>query len=75
MQTSNFHRLLSLPVGKHSFFLFGPRQTGKTTLIESLLDPGTTFRVNLLETDSFLKYHRDPSLFRREVSYGAPENG
>jgi uncharacterized protein len=69
MQTSNFHRLLSLPVGKHSFFLFGPRQTGKTTLIESLLDPGTTFRVNLLETDTFLKYHRDPSLFRREVSY------
>lgn len=69
MEAPVFKRLLSPPVGRHSFFLFGPRQTGKTTLIESLLDKRTTFKINLLETDVFLKYVRDPSLFRREVSY------
>lgn len=69
MKTASFRRLIKLPVGTHSFFLFGPRQTGKTTLVQSLLDPGVTFHVNLLETDTFLKYHRDPSLFRREIAY------
>jgi predicted AAA+ superfamily ATPase len=42
MEAPVFKRLLSPPVGRHSFFLFGPRQTGKTTLIEGLLDARTT---------------------------------
>lgn len=69
MDPSGFKRLLVPPVGKHSFFLFGPRQTGKTTLIQGLLDPLATFNVNLLETEALLKYHRDPSMFRKEISY------
>lgn len=68
METSVFKRLLALPVGKHSFFLFGPRQTGKTTLVDGLLDPDTTFKVDFLQTDTFLKYHLDPSMFRKEIS-------
>lgn len=58
-------RLLELPENK-SFFLFGPRQTGKTTLINSIfLDD--VFRVNLLLSDQFLKYSKNPSLLRKEV--------
>lgn len=69
MKTTVLKRIGALPVGRHSFFLFGPRQTGKTTLIESMLDVETSFKVNLLETDVFLKYARDQSLLRREVNY------
>ncbi len=69
METPELKRIWAPPVGRHSFFLFGPRQTGKTTLIESVLDAQTSFSVNLLKTDVFLKYARDPSLFRREVDY------
>jgi len=58
-------RLLKLPQGK-SFFLFGPRQTGKTTLINSEFSE-RIYKVNLLLSDQFLKYSKDPSLFRREV--------
>lgn len=44
-------RLLELPRNK-TFFLFGPRQTGKTSLINS---------------DQFLKYSKTPSLPRKEA--------
>ncbi len=58
-------RLLSLPE-KHSFFLFGPRQTGKSTLIQARYKDAT-WKVNLLENDTFLRYAKEPSLFRREA--------
>jgi uncharacterized protein len=58
-------RLLELPKNR-SFFIFGPRQTGKTTLINSIFTD-RVFRVNLLLTEQFFRYARDPSLFRREV--------
>ncbi|OHE56475.1 MAG: hypothetical protein A2Z47_04125 [Thermodesulfovibrio sp. RBG_19FT_COMBO_42_12] len=65
-----FKRLIELPVGKHSFFLFGPRQTGKTTLINGILSAGIPFfSVNLLQTESFIKYSRDPALFHKEIEY------
>ena len=65
-----FKRLIQLPVGKYSFFLFGPRQTGKTTLIQGILSTGIPyFSVNLLETEAYIKYSRDPALFHQEIQY------
>jgi uncharacterized protein len=58
-------RKLNLPVNK-SFFLFGPRQTGKTTLINSVFKD-KVYKINLLLSDQFFKYSKDPSLLRREV--------
>lgn len=58
-------RWLKLPK-KQSFFLFGPRQTGKSTLV------GETFKtdcwtVNLLLNESFSRYSKYPELFRKEA--------
>ena len=58
-------RLLKIPKDK-SFFLFGPRQTGKTTLINSIFQK-KVYKINLLLSDQFLKYSKDPSIFRKEV--------
>ncbi len=59
-------RILSLPQ-KDSFFLFGARQTGKSTLIEERYK-NAVWKIDLLLTDLFLKYSKDPSLFHREAS-------
>jgi predicted AAA+ superfamily ATPase len=48
-----------------SFFLFGPRGTGKSTWIRSHFEDA--YVVNLLQTDAMLRYERDPSHFRAEV--------
>ncbi|TAN44348.1 MAG: ATP-binding protein [Nitrospirae bacterium] len=58
-------RALKLPTNR-SFFLFGPRQTGKTTLINSVFKD-RVFKVNLLLSDQYFKYSKDPSLLRKEV--------
>lgn len=62
-----------------SFFLFGPRQCGKSTLIESwLVQAGlasTSFQVDLLKSDLFLKYSKDPALFREEVLHRVSAGG
>ena len=48
-----------------SCFLFGPRQTGKTSLIHNTL---SDYRVyNLLKTDVFLKLSRSPERLRQEI--------
>ncbi len=57
-------RIIKIP--DSSFFLFGPRQTGKTTLINALFQKNV-WKVNLLWTDSFLKYSKNPQLFRLEA--------
>ena len=49
-----------------SFFLFGPRQTGKSTWLNQL-DLGITWTVNLLHNETYYRYLRDPSQFRREA--------
>ncbi|SMP74228.1 hypothetical protein SAMN06295888_12264 [Desulfonatronum zhilinae] len=64
-----YQRELMLPVGEQSCFLFGPRQTGKTTYMATVPGDRPRFDVNLLSTDIFLKYSRDPSLFRRELEF------
>jgi uncharacterized protein len=58
-------RLCTLPA-RRSCFLLGPRQTGKSTLAKAILPPGA-WTVDLLQHDTFLRYSKDPSLFRREA--------
>jgi predicted AAA+ superfamily ATPase len=48
-----------------SFFLFGPRGTGKSTWIRSHFAGAHV--VNLLASDAMLRYERDPAQFRAEV--------
>ena len=59
------HRELTTHKSK-SFFLFGPRQTGKTTLIKSLLRP-TDLYINLLPQRVSLGYANEPGRFHAEV--------
>jgi predicted AAA+ superfamily ATPase len=66
-------RLIEFPK-RQSFFLFGPRQTGKTTLVKSCL-PQHSFTLDLLNTDRFLTLSRDPSQFRREVEFQIERRG
>ncbi|QQR79804.1 MAG: ATP-binding protein [Deltaproteobacteria bacterium] len=58
-------RSLDLTNCNKSLFLFGPRQTGKTSLVRSLFKPD--LQINLLRTSEFIKYTKDPSLLRKEV--------
>jgi len=60
------YRLLKPPL-KHSFFLFGPRQTGKSTLLKTLLDPAKTMFYDLLKTEERLRLSAEPHLFREEI--------
>jgi predicted AAA+ superfamily ATPase len=60
-------RLLRLP-DKHSFFLFGPRQTGKSTLLRSELSAETCLRYDLLESETYRRLAARPELLRGEVA-------
>lgn len=54
------------PSQKRSFFLFGPRQTGKSTYVNTLLGPEDLY-INLLPQRTYLAYSRTPEIFRQEV--------
>lgn len=56
----NLHNLLK----KKSIFLFGPRGTGKTTLIRNTLTDATV--IDLLESQTFRSYLRNPSLLSEQ---------
>lgn len=61
-----YKRLLRLPTKpKKSFFLWGPRQTGKTTFLKAIY-PGA-IRIDLLKTDELMRYLQRPALLREEV--------
>ena len=47
------------PAPSKSWFLFGPRQTGKSTLVRSLLGPHDLY-VDLLHQRTFLDYAKNP---------------
>ena len=59
-------RHLKLPK-KHSFFLFGPRQTGKSTLLYNSFPREKTLIYNLLKSEEYLRLSANPQLFREEV--------
>ena len=58
-----FTRSLTLP--DHSFFLFGPRGTGKTTWLKQVLPDALWF--DLLRTQTILALSRQPESFRQQV--------
>ena len=61
-----FQRILRLPPsGKESFFLWGPRQTGKSTLLKESY-PDSRW-VDLLKSDEFVYYSARPERLRQEI--------
>lgn len=48
-----------------SFFLWGPRQSGKSTLLRQRFPDALT--INLLESDTFAKYTANPERLRQEL--------
>src|SRR3989338_1362766 len=65
------NRLLNLPK-EHTFFLFGPRQTGKSTLLKANFKPEVTLFYDLLKSDEYLRLSANPSLFRQEILARSP---
>lgn len=59
-----FNRALHIEIGKHTAFLWGARQTGKSTLLRTLFPDA--IRYDLLLSDQFLKLNRNPSIVRQE---------
>ncbi|MDD3033468.1 MAG: DUF4143 domain-containing protein [Bacteroidales bacterium] len=67
-----FSRKINLQDSENeSFFLWGARQTGKSTLLQ-LTFPNTRY-IDLLKSDEFERYNRRASLLREELSL-LPEN-
>ena len=57
---------MGLPLsGVETFFLWGPRQTGKTTLLKQRYPQGRW--INLLRSDEFRRYATRPELLRLEI--------
>jgi predicted AAA+ superfamily ATPase len=65
-----FRRLLKPPA--HSFFLFGPRGTGKSTWLKEHFAASPLW-IDLLKSSEYLKYQRNLSSFAEEV--GALKKG
>jgi uncharacterized protein len=64
-----FQRLLNIPLRtKKSFFLFGPRGTGKTTWLKEHL-PDSLF-INLLESEYYTRLAGNPGLIREMIPPG-----
>lgn len=63
-RTLNLHELLQ----KRSYFLLGPRGTGKSTLIEQTLPNATVY--DLLDASVFQRLLRDPTLISQETTPG-----
>ncbi len=60
------NRLLKIDAQAHeSFFLWGPRQAGKSTLLSSLYPDAMV--IDLLEADTFLHYGTSPHALRQEL--------
>ncbi|MCY4369079.1 MAG: DUF4143 domain-containing protein [bacterium] len=67
-----FQRLLTLPVpGAETFFLWGPRQVGKSTLLRQCYPDGVW--VDLLKADEFRRYTARPELLRQELEAAGPD--
>ncbi|MFH1233591.1 MAG: AAA family ATPase [Patescibacteria group bacterium] len=61
-----YKRLLKLPAcPKQSFFLWGSRQTGKTTILKETYP--NALRVDLLKSDILMRYLQRPAFFREEI--------
>ncbi len=54
------------PIKSKSYFLFGPRQTGKSTFVKSLLTDNDLY-IDLLPQRDFLNYAKNPGSVREEI--------
>ncbi len=61
------HRILS-PAKAHSFFLFGARGTGKSTLLRALWKPASTLFIDLLDPVEEDLFRRDPRELERRAA-------
>lgn len=59
-----YTRLLQCPA--RSFFLFGPRGTGKSVWLDQAL-AGAELKINLLKSSEYLRYKQSPALLASEV--------
>jgi predicted AAA+ superfamily ATPase len=60
------NRLLELPLSQ-SFFLFGARNTGKSTLLKHTFGAKRALWIDLLDPDQEDRYAREPASFKQEV--------
>ena len=68
----NFKRLLQLPdISKQTTFLWGPRKTGKSYIIENFLETEAIV-IDLLKSDVFAEYSLRPSLLRERYQTVLP---
>lgn len=51
-------------LAKKSFFLFGPRGTGKSYLLRHDLKSKDVFSLSLLDSSLYLRLHANPSLLK-----------
>ena len=64
-----FRRLVRLPERpRESFLLWGPRHTGKRTLLKTLYPQAR--RIDLGRTEEFVRYGEKPTLLREEIEEG-----
>jgi predicted AAA+ superfamily ATPase len=61
-----YHRIIEFPSIQRSFFIFGPRLTGKTYLLKQRYPQARYY--DLLRSETFLRLSQRPSILREEVS-------
>ena len=62
-----YHRLANLS-NKHSFFLFGARATGKSSLIASLILPDKSIWIDFLDDQQFIAFSKNPKLLEERIN-------
>jgi predicted AAA+ superfamily ATPase len=62
-----YNRIINIlePLKERSLFLLGPRQTGKTTLLQRLFPQATVY--DLLQAGQFQELSADPTLIRQRL--------
>lgn len=66
-----FQRKLQLPeTGQETFFLWGPRQTGKSTLLRATYPEAVW--IDLLKAEEYRRYLQNPEFLRQELPESLP---
>ncbi len=52
----------------HNFFLWGPRKSGKSTLLKTFYSRESDLYIDLLLSDNFRRYSTNPELLRQELA-------
>lgn len=66
-----FQRKLQLPeTGQETFFLWGPRQTGKSTLLRATYPEAVW--IDLLKAEEYRRYLQNPEFLRQELPEDSP---